>query len=65
MSSITINFEDEQVARLQEIAGSLGISIEELARVSIQELLAKSDPEFQQATDYVLEKNKDLYRRLA
>lgn len=65
MSSITINLQDEQVARLREIAGRLGISVEDLARGSIEELLAAPDERFEQAADYVLKKNEDLYRRLA
>lgn len=65
MSSITINLQDEQMIRLQEIASHLGISVEDLARTSIVELLAAPDERFEQATDYVLKKNEDLYRRLA
>jgi len=65
MSSITINLQDEQVVRLQEIANRLGISVEDLARMSIVELLAAPDERFEQAADYVLKKNEDLYRRLA
>lgn len=65
MSSITINLQDEQMAKLQELANRLGISIEEVARVSIEELLAAPDERFEQAADYVLKKNEDLYRRLA
>lgn len=65
MSSLTINLQDEQIARLQEIANRLGISIEDLARISIEELLAAPDEKFGQAADYVLKKNEDLYRRLA
>lgn len=65
MSSITINLQDEQMAKLQELANRLGISIEEVARVSIEELLAAPDERFEQAADYVLKKNEDLYRWLA
>jgi antitoxin FitA len=65
MSSITINLQAEQMARLQDIANRLGISIEDLARVSIEELLAAPDERFEQAADYILKKNEELYRRLA
>jgi len=65
MSSITINLQEEQIARLQEIANRLGVTIEDLARISIEELLAAPDERFEQAADYVLKKNEDLYRRLA
>lgn len=65
MSSITINLQDEQIARLRDIANRLGISVEDIARVSIEELLAAPDERFEQAADSVLKKNEDLYRRLA
>ena len=65
MSSITIELQEQQMTRLHEIASRLGISIEALARVSIEELLAAPDERFEQAVDYVLKKNEDLYRRLA
>lgn len=65
MSSITINLQDEQMVRLQEIANRLGVSVEDLARVSIEELIAAPDERFERAADYVLKKNEDLYRRLA
>lgn len=65
MSSITINLQNEQMARLQDIAGRLGISIEDLARMSIEELLSAPDEGFERAADYVLKKNEELYRRLA
>ncbi|HEV7798292.1 MAG TPA: ribbon-helix-helix protein, CopG family [Pyrinomonadaceae bacterium] len=65
LSSITINLREEQMARLQEIACRLGISVEDLARVSLEELLAAPDERFEHAADYVLKKNEDLYRRFA
>jgi hypothetical protein len=36
-----------------------------LARVGIEELLTRPDEAFKQAAEYVLQKNADLYRRLA
>jgi predicted transcriptional regulator len=65
MSSITINLSDEHLLRLKEIAARLGVAPEELARVSITELLAQPDEKFERASDYVLKKNIELYRRLA
>jgi DNA-directed RNA polymerase subunit L len=34
-------------------------------RISVEELLAQPEEAFQRALDYVLEKNEELYRRLA
>ena len=65
MSTIQIQLPEERVEKLRELAQRLGISLEELVRVSIDELLSQPDDEFQRAAEYVLKKNADLYRRLA
>ena len=65
MSSITINLTDEHLSRLKEIAARFGLTPEELARVSIEELIAQPDEKFECAASYVLKKNAELYRRLA
>ena len=64
MSAITITLRDERLMELKEIATSLGVSPEELVRLSVEELLARPDDAFQQAVDRVLQKNKELYKRL-
>lgn len=65
MSAITIAIPDEHLARLEKIAARLGVSTEELVRLSIEELIARPDEQFERAVDYVLKKNAELYRRLA
>ena len=65
MSSITIEMTEERLARLREVAARLGVSPEELVRVSVEELLANPDEKFDEAARYVLKKNAELYRRLA
>ena len=64
MTTITISLPDERLVKLQELAARFGISSEELARLSIEELLARPDEAFERAVGYVLEKNAELYRRL-
>ena len=64
MTTVTVTLPDERLLKLKELAGSLGVSLEELVRVSIEELLTRPEEAFKQATDYVLEKNAELYRRL-
>ncbi|MDQ2996026.1 MAG: ribbon-helix-helix domain-containing protein [Chloroflexota bacterium] len=64
MTTITITLPDERVLTLKERAAHLGVTPEELVRVSIEELLARPADDFQRAVDYVLKKNADLYRRL-
>ena len=65
MTSITITLSEDRVAKLREIAARLNVTAEDLARVSIEELLTRPDETFKQAAEYVLQKNSDLYRRLA
>jgi hypothetical protein len=65
MSAITIELSEERMHRLRETAARLGLSPEELARVGVEELLSRADDEFQQAARHVLDKNDELYRRLA
>jgi hypothetical protein len=65
MSNITVTVSDDRLAKLKEIAGRYSISPEDLVRVSIDELLARPDETFEKAAEYVLNKNSELYRRLA
>jgi hypothetical protein len=50
---------------LAEEAKRLGVRVEDLAAAAVQDLLAQPDPTFQEAASRVLEKNRELYRRLA
>jgi hypothetical protein len=63
--TITITLPDDRLLKLKERATRLSVSPEELVRVSIEELLSRPDEAFQRAVNYVLEKNAELYRRLA
>jgi len=50
---------------MEAATARLNVSPEELVRVSIEELLSRPDEAFERAVEYVLEKNTELYRRLA
>ncbi len=65
MTTISIPLSDERVRKLNEISAEFGVTPEDLIRISIEELLVQPEQKFQQAVDYVLEKNAELYRRLA
>ncbi|HEV8711839.1 MAG TPA: DNA-binding protein [Candidatus Binatia bacterium] len=65
MNAITITLSDDRLAQLREMAARFKVSPEELARVSIEELLARPDDAFERAVTEVLKKNAELYRRLA
>jgi predicted transcriptional regulator len=65
MSTLTIALSEERLQKLEEIARRFQIAPEELVRVSIEELLSLPEEDFRRAVDLVLNKNAELYRRLA
>ena len=65
MSTLTIALSEESLLKLEEIARRYQIAPEELVRVSIDELLSLPEEDFRRALDLVLNKNAELYQRLA
>ncbi|MGF1478047.1 MAG: DNA-binding protein [Cyanophyceae cyanobacterium] len=65
MASITIDLSDSQFQKLQELAKVHGIPSEGLLRASIDDWLSSPKSDFTHAAEYVLNKNAELYRRLA
>ena len=51
--------------KLRERATLYHVAPEELVRVSLDDLLARPEEDFRQAVEYVLNKNTELYQRLA
>ena len=54
-----------QADKLREEAKRLGLTPDDLARAALADLLAAPDDEFHAAAARVLQKNQELYRRLA
>jgi antitoxin FitA len=65
MTTITIELPNARLQKLQEMATRLGVSMEELVRISVEDMLAQPDEQFQKIASYVLKKNFELYKRLA
>lgn len=65
MTTFTITLSDERVKKLQEIAERFRVAPEDLVRASLEELLSRPLDDFQKALERVLNKNADLYKRLA
>ncbi len=65
MAEIRIPLADDQMAQLREVAERYGIAPEEIARLSLEDLLSRSDESMQAQIDHVIEKNNELYQRLA
>lgn len=62
---LSVEMTDEQQRRLAKEAKRLNIAVEDLAGAAVRDLLTEPDGEFQQAAKRVLEKNRELYRRLS
>ena len=65
MTSITIALPDDLMDKLRDLAKRHQVAPEDLVRASVEELVASPQETFQEALEYVLNKNKELYDRLA
>jgi hypothetical protein len=65
MTTITIQVSDDRFQELTELAASLGITAEQLVQANLEDMLAQPSAAFRQALSHVLEKNEELYNRLA
>ena len=68
MTTIAITLDDEMAARLRERAENMGVAPEDWARVKLAEQLeepAELGEDFEKITARILDKNAELYRRLA
>jgi hypothetical protein len=62
---LVIDLSSAQAERLRRAAERLGLTLEELARAAVADLLATPDEEFRTAAERVVRMNEELYRRLA
>jgi predicted transcriptional regulator len=65
MKLLTIQISEETLQQLQQLAQAEGTSPEELLQSRINHWLSPTQPDFTQAVNYVLQKNAELYQRLA
>jgi len=61
----SIELPEAAAAKLREEADRLGVRPEELATAAVIDLLYREADDFHAAADYVLQKNRELYERLA
>jgi antitoxin FitA len=64
MSTLTFQLEEAKADKLARAANDLGVQVEELLQRITDEYLARQQ-NFEVAAAYVLQKNAELYRRLA
>ncbi len=65
MTTIAIPLSEDRLTQLRKRAEQAGLAPEDFLRRRVEQLLDRPDEPFQQAAAYVLQKNEDLYRRLA
>lgn len=64
MSTVTLSLPEDKAAQLTRAAEQLGVTVEELLQRITDDFLSRQ-VEFAAASEYVLQKNAELYRRLA
>ena len=62
---LVLDLTDDQTERLKQRANELGVDARDLARAAVNDLLMRTGDDFDRAAKLVLEKNRDLYRRLS
>lgn len=60
MTMITIELPNERLQKLEEMALKIGISMEDLIRISVEDTLTQQDEQFQKIAAYLLKKNLNL-----
>jgi hypothetical protein len=62
---LTVEISSAVEEQLTRVAARLNVPLHELAAAVLRDLLAQPDEDFERAAARVLEKNRELYRRLA
>ncbi len=62
---IAIELNATQSEQLKAIAASLGVPAEELAQAAVTDLIGAGADDFEATASRVLEKNRELYKRLS
>lgn len=63
--AISLQLDEDQSRRIEELARNLNVDPKELAKAAINDLVSRPADDFERAVRYALEKNRELYRRLA
>ncbi len=63
--TLSLQLPPDAERRLAEAASRLNVPVQDLAAAAIRDLLTQPAADFEAAASRVLEKNRELYRRLA
>jgi hypothetical protein len=62
---ITLDVSTALGSQLGDVAARLNVSISDLAEAAVRDLVARPAEDFERVISKVLDKNRELYRRLA
>jgi len=65
MTRIIVEIDDNKAAILEDKAKKFGLLPEQFVSASIEDLISQPEPDFEEAMRKVLDKNRELYERLA
>jgi len=65
MATVKVSLSDEEIRRLEELSKREGLTVEQMVRLGIHDFISQPDEAFRVSAKRVMEKNAELYRRLA
>jgi hypothetical protein len=65
MTTMTLQLDDAKAEAFREKAHRIGREPGQLLAEFIDDLINQPNPDFEEAVEHVLKKNRELYRRLA
>jgi hypothetical protein len=65
MTRIIVEIDDNKAAILEDKAKKFGLLPEQFVTASIEDLISQPEADFEEAMRKVLDKNRELYKRLA
>lgn len=65
MATLTISLSDEEMRRMENLSEREDLTMEQIVRLCIRDLIAQPDKLFRITAKRVLEKNAELYGRLS
>jgi predicted DNA-binding protein len=65
MATVMVSLSDEEMRRLAELSKREGLTVEQMVKLGIHDFISQPDEVFHASAKRVMEKNAELYRRLA
>lgn len=65
MTTLSISLPDEKAQQLKNKAEQHGLSLQDYLAAAVDDILVRKDQHFECVADRILNKNSELYKRLA